>query len=402
MFGWAAAVSGDSQRNQEPEGRAGGATPWLHRTVDQPEEARMRVQRAVTVVVFSLSVGCGRAPLRGAAIGGVAEPSLNLSDLDIDLDRSDLATQAPEEDVSTRSFWSLSAHPRVASLVRRFRRDRYQSLRSALTRGGRYIDMIAREFSREGVPPQFAFLPIIESGFDHDAVAGSTSGLWQLSRQTAESYGLVVNQEIDERNDPEKASHVAARLLRDLYDTFERWDLALAAYNAGIGTVQRARERAPEADFWKLADRGLLPDQTRRYVPEALATMAIASKPEQFGLGDIERYEPLRYETFLVQKRLDIRTVASLCSSTTDQIAELNPSLKRGVVPGKGSGFQLRIPEGSREQFAANYSAMVDSSEERSRSGGSSGGEVRKSSRGGGRYAPKRGRDLRHAALGRA
>jgi len=322
----------------------------------------MRFQSAVAVAVLSLCAGCGQAELRRVPAGNAGDPALTPGS-DWSLGAQELgqpADTAPADASVEQSLWSVSSHPRVTSVVKRFSRDRYQALRAALTRGGRYIDMIAREFNREGVPPELAFLPIIESGFSHKAVGGSAAGLWQLTRETAQSYGLVVNQDIDERNDPEKASHAAARLLHDLYATFERWDLALAAYNAGAGAVQRAREAEPRADFWKLADQGLLPSETRRYVPEALATMTIASQPQQFGLSDIERYEPLRYETFLVQRRLDLRTVASLCSSTTDQIAELNPSLRRGVVPRMASGFELHIPAGSKKQFAANYAAMVD------------------------------------------
>jgi membrane-bound lytic murein transglycosylase D len=365
----------------------------------------MRFQSAVAVAVLSLCGGCGQAQLRRVAVGNAVEPghaqggSWGLETQEVGQAQESLPVDATVE----QSLWSVSSHPRVVSLMKRVTRDRYQSLRAALTRSGRYIDMIAREFSREGVPPELAFLPIVESGFSHRAVGGSASGLWQLTRETAQSYGLVVNQDIDERNDPEKASHAAARLLHDLYATFERWDLALAAYNAGAGAVQRAREHEPQADFWKLADQGLLPSETRRYVPEALATMAIASQPEHFGLADIERYEPLRYETFLVQRRLDLRTAASLCSSTTDQIAELNPSLRRGVVPRIASGFELRIPAGSKKQFAANYSAMVDSepSEVQQRPATASGGSSRRAARtsrsSGGSH---RGRDSKH--LGRA
>jgi membrane-bound lytic murein transglycosylase D len=306
------------------------------------------------VAALSLCVGCGQASFR-QILTRATQPPWRVAESESE---PEAIRSAPPE---AQNLSLVASHPRVVSTVDKLNRFRHDAMRLALSRGGRYIDLIAREFTRENVPAELAYLPIIESGFSHNAVGSGGVGLWQLTKQTAESYGLVVNQDVDERKDPEKASRAAARLLRDLYATFESWDLALAAYNAGAGRIQQARSRDPDADFWRLADRGLIPNTTRRYVPEALSTLTIASQPEQFGLDDIERYEPLRYETFLVSRRLDLRTVASLCGSSSESIAELNPSLRRGIVPGMKSGFALRLPEGSAERFATNYEALVDS-----------------------------------------
>ena len=110
-----------------------------------------------------------------------------------------------------------------------------------------------------------------------------------------------------------KASRAAARLLRDLHDQFDSWDLALAAYNAGAGRVERALARNPGASFWQLAARDLLPRSTREYVPKVLATALVASRPEWFGLESVDRDEPLRYDTYVVSHRLEVGTIASLC-----------------------------------------------------------------------------------------
>jgi membrane-bound lytic murein transglycosylase D len=185
--------------------------------------------------------------------------------------------------------------------------------------------------------------------------AGGLVGLWQFTAGTAKRYGLLVNREVDERRDPEKASRAAARLLRDLYDKFESWDLAIAAYNAGPAPIERALARSPGADFWKLADRGLLPGSTSQYVPKVLATALIASRPERYGLTDVDRSEPLRYDTVVVSQRVDVATIATLCGSSKTTVAELNPSLRTGVVPSIPSGFQVRLPEGTGERFRVEY-----------------------------------------------
>ncbi|HZR80664.1 MAG TPA: lytic transglycosylase domain-containing protein [Candidatus Binatia bacterium] len=279
---------------------------------------------------------------------------------DLDLAASDdaLGNDAAERFLAGQArLWPTGEHPQVVSHASRLKREMVGRLRSGLARSGRYLDMIEREFQRQGVPVELAYLPIIESNFSHDAVGGGTVGLWQFTAGTAKRYGLIVTRDIDERRDPEKASRAAARLLRDLYERFESWDLAIAAYNAGPMPIERALARIPGADFWKLADRGLLPGTTRAYVPKVLATALIASRPENYGLTDIDRSEPLRYDTVVVRKRLDVATIATLCGSSRAVVADLNPSLRTGVVPSMPQGYPIRLPQGTSERFRVQYAA---------------------------------------------
>ena len=96
---------------------------------------------------------------------------------------------------------------------------------------------------------------------------------------------------------------------------------------------------------------------TRDYVPKVLATALMASRPESFGLDDVDRFEPLRYDTFVVSQRIDVAQIASLCGRTSAEVKELNPALRSGVVPKTPDGFQLRLPEGTGPRFALNYAA---------------------------------------------
>lgn len=318
----------------------------------------MRRQRAVLVMLLSLCAGCGVEVVRktqplgelpnpevAGAVGAAAKyhgPSVGES-----LSRGKLSQAAHLE------FDEITLHPRVITQAQQMTRGQRVTVRDALARSGRYIDIIARELQREGVPPELAYLPAVESHFSTKAEGAGTVGLWQFTSGTARRYGLMVTPHVDERRDPELASRAAARMLRDLYEQFGRWGLVLAAYNAGPGRVQKALERNPGADVWQLLDRGSLPAHTRKYVPKVLAVAAIANEPERFGIDGIEPLQPLSYETFAVEESMDVDTIASLSGCSPSTITELNPALKRGVVP-KGGG-EIRLPEGAKQRFASNY-----------------------------------------------
>lgn len=128
----------------------------------------------------------------------------------------------------------------------------------------------------EGIPPQMAAVVLVESGGRTTAMSPKGArGLWQIMPETARRYGLVVNETVDERLDLNKSTRAAARYLRDLYNQFGDWPLALAAYNAGEDTVERAIDRASRRDFSLIASAGLLPLETRNYVPAVLSAITI-------------------------------------------------------------------------------------------------------------------------------
>ena len=186
--------------------------------------------------------------------------------------------------VGTEHLRRLQAHPDVAARVAHMLGRGRITLRTSLVRSVDYVPMIERELEEVGVPTELAYLPMVESRFLPNAVGRRAVGLWQFTRSTARLYGLTVNRKVDERRDPHKSTRAAARYLRDLYDQFESWDLALAAYNAGPGRVRRALRRRPEASFFELAQHRLLPPITRGYVPKVLAISIIGPSPEQFGV----------------------------------------------------------------------------------------------------------------------
>ena len=168
------------------------------------------------------------------------------------------------------------ANPRIDLWEQRLRAQ--PSLRQAteesLARGAAYLPLLCAILGEQGLPADLALLPVVESGFWPTARGRSGErGLWQLRRATARRFGLVVNARRDDRLHPERATRAAARYLVFLHARFGEWPLALAAYNAGERRVDRALARGRGADFWRLADRRLLPRISREYVPHFLAVV---------------------------------------------------------------------------------------------------------------------------------
>jgi membrane-bound lytic murein transglycosylase D len=246
-----------------------------------------------------------------------------------------------------------TGHPRVQSFVAAYQAELRETFARSLERGLQYLPTISSILAEEGVPPELAYLPIIESGFRLNAVSPAGAvGPWQFIRGTGKRYGLRIDRYVDERRDPEKATRAAARYLRDLHDMFEDWHLSLAAYNTGEANVARIRNTAQIDDYWEMVDRGYLPSETRQYVPRALAAMEIAASPEEYGFEKQEG-SPTRYDQVVIDKAISLKTVAELSGTSLEQVTELNPALCRGVVP--PSGYEVRIPKGSLETFEVAY-----------------------------------------------
>jgi membrane-bound lytic murein transglycosylase D len=163
-------------------------------------------------------------------------------------------------------------------------------------------------------------------------------------------YGLYHNLWVDDRQDPEKSTRAAARHLKDLYNQFGDWYLAMAAYNSGPGTVQAAVKRTGYADFWELYRRNVLPKETRNYVPIILAVTIMTKNPSQYGLDDVAMDHPADYDTIPISYPVDLRLVAECVGSTSSELQDLNPSLLRLTTPRDGQ-FELHVPAGTKEQY---------------------------------------------------
>jgi membrane-bound lytic murein transglycosylase D len=181
--------------------------------------------------------------------------------------------------------------------------------------------------------------------------------MWQFMGSRAKGYGLERSWWVDDRQDPEKATRAAARHLKDLYNQFGDWYLAMAAYNSGPGTVQNAVKRTGYADYWELYRRNVLPKETRNYVPIILAVTIMAKNPAQYGLDDVQPEDPVPYDTVKIDYPVDLRLVAECVDASATDLQDLNPSLLRMTTP-KDQEFELHLPFGTKEKFLTAIAAV--------------------------------------------
>lgn len=262
-----------------------------------------------------------------------------------------LAATAEVELAAVQHDFPLTLNEYVLSYLNFFRTPRGRAIvGTGLRRAGRYRPMIERILSEEGMPQDLIYLAQAESAFQPTAVSRAQAvGLWQFISERGREYGLQRTWWVDDRQDPEKSTRAAARHLRDLYDEFGDWYLAMAAYNSGPGNVQKAIERTGYADFWELYKRNVLPKETRNYVPIILALTLIAKDPGRYGISVIP--EPYA-ATDRVKPGLpiDLRLVAETIDVDVETLRALNPSLLRMVTP-NDPNYELKLPAGTADRF---------------------------------------------------
>lgn len=214
-----------------------------------------------------------------------------------------------------------------------------------LSRESRYRPMIDSILAEEGLPPELFYLAVIESGLNPNAYSRAhAAGMWQFISSRARMYGLRVDWWVDERRDPEKATRAACTYLKELYDRFGSWELALAGYNSGEGRVERARKKRPSCpDYWCLD----LPRETENFVPKFMAAVLIGSDPKAFGVEAKSSSAPLAYDTIEVVDAVDLQVIADATGSTYEEIKKLNPAMRRWCTPPGDSPATIRVPRGT-------------------------------------------------------
>jgi membrane-bound lytic murein transglycosylase D len=201
------------------------------------------------------------------------------------------------------------------------------------------------------LPMELKYLPIIESALNPRAVSrqGAT-GLWQFMLATGKTYGLEQNSLVDDRRDPVKSTWAAARYLKDLYAIYQDWNLVLAAYNCGPGTINKAIRRAGgTSDYWRIYN--FLPKETRGYVPAFIAANYIMTYYCEHGICPMATEWPAATDTITVTRNLHLGQVAEVCGVELEQLRGLNPQYKRDIVPGQSQPSVLRLPQSAVNAF---------------------------------------------------
>ncbi len=196
----------------------------------------------------------------------------------------------------------------------------------------------------EGLPEEIIYLAMIESGFNYHAKSYAKAvGPWQFIKGTGTRYGLKVNNWYDERRDPELSTRAAARYLRDLYNMFDDWYLAMASYNCGEGKVARHIKKYGD-NYWAL-DR--LPRQTRGYVPAYIAARMIAESPEIYGFWMPRRMKPEPTDIIYITACVELKKLAEFAGIDLETFQRLNPALLRTSTPPGGDSTRIRLPGGT-------------------------------------------------------
>ncbi len=249
----------------------------------------------------------------------------------------------------------IPLNPAVKGFVAFFEKGRGRRIYARwYWRMGRFKALMEPILEEHGLPKELIYVCMIESGFHPDATSPAAAvGPWQFVRSTGRSYDLRHDDWVDERRDPIKATKAAARHLRDLHRRFGTWALSLAAYNAGVGSVARAIERANSNDFWALVQADVLPDDATRYVPKAMAAMLIGQDPGAHGFGDVVPAEPWSFVLVEVPGGMALSRAARAAKVPLTELEGLNPELRRGYTPPDGEGYMLRVPKAAAAKLKA-------------------------------------------------
>jgi membrane-bound lytic murein transglycosylase D len=251
----------------------------------------------------------------------------------------------------------LTLNSKVEYFLYYFQSKAKPSFSRWLSRSSRFLPMMKEILKREGMPEDLVYVAMIESGFHLQARSVANAvGPWQFISGTGRRYSLRIDQWIDERKDPVKATVAAGLYLKELYGMFNGdWYLAAAGYNAGENKILRAISMYNTSDFWEISRGSYLKRETKEYVPKLLAAAIIAKDPARYGFSDIAYLPPIEFDTVKIPSRTDLGVVAKLTGTTYESLKELNPELRHWCTPPNYPDYELKIPKGTKQQFETEY-----------------------------------------------
>lgn len=253
----------------------------------------------------------------------------------------------------------------AAEEIADYKRVRAQSglrdgLIDALFRSGRYLPRMERVFESFKLPPEIAYLPFVESGFNKRAVSKvGASGIWQFMPYTGKLY-LRVDEVVDERNDPMRAAEAAARLMRQNYELLGEWPLAITAYNHGALGVARAVKEVGTKSLPEIIERfegKTFGFASQNFYSSFLAALHVAKNSHIF-LGEVPRAKKLEFDEFVMPHYMELSAFLERMGIGEAEFRELNPALTELVYSGKRFipvGYTVRVPVEAREEFLAKY-----------------------------------------------
>jgi len=216
------------------------------------------------------------------------------------------------------------------------------NLTAILERGSIFLPFIRDEVIKRGLPPELVYLPIIESGFQITARSRSGAmGLWQFMMNSISPYNMRVTDIIDERRDFIKSTRGALQKLEDEYKRLGCWELTLAAYNSGMGSITRTIQRTEINDYWELSDLNELKQETINFVPRLIAVSYVISQPRRFGL--FVWHSKFEWTTIQLRRQISIDVLADETGIDRNLLRRLNAELTYGITP-IDSNYLLKVP----------------------------------------------------------
>lgn len=299
-------------------------------------------------------VGFNEQEFEPSPLDDLAKLELTPDEQDVNSPAAQAQYQYIQYAVANKSLgFSFQVHPMIQQFVNYYRGRGHTTMEVGLYRSGLFMRMARRIFKEEGVPENVAWLGQVESAWKPSALSwASASGLWQFIPGTGSRFGLKRTAYIDERNSFDEATRASARYLRFLANRYGgNWELAMAAYNSGEGNVDRAVRRAGVANFWVAYP--YLPQETRNYVPNILATILIANNPVQYGFGHVRPAPQLRYDRVRVPASTNLSLIAQASDTNVQYLRYLNPQLRSNVTPPEP--YIVNVPESKANEVVAVF-----------------------------------------------
>ncbi len=255
---------------------------------------------------------------------------------------------APEESSPVIFDLPVTYNDKVQEWIHFFQTKGKRWFKTWLGRSYRYIPDMQAALQREGLPTDLVYLAMIESGFSAKATSHAQAvGPWQFIEPTAGRFGLKIKWWLDERRDFDKSTIAAIKYFKYLHKEFKDWYLVMAAYNTGEGRVRRLIKKHKTKDFWELAEKKGLFNETKNYIPKMIAAMLIAKTPKLYGFRKYNKQQPIDTELFFMPGGTQLNLVADHLKITQKSIRDLNPELIRGYIPDSVTGHRVRIPKGA-------------------------------------------------------
>jgi membrane-bound lytic murein transglycosylase D len=269
--------------------------------------------------------------------------------------------QVEERIKSMENGMPFELNDRIFAFIQYYTVRNRDYTKMVLSRKAKFFPLFEETLTKHEMPVEIEFLSIIESGLDPKIKSRvGAMGLWQFMPATGRMYGMYVNNDIDDRMDPEMSTEAAAKYLKSLYRMFGDWEVALAAYNCGPGNVRKAiRRSGGKKTFWGIYNH--LPKETRSYVPQFQAMLYVLNHLEEHNFNLEDPTYPIEYEAVNFERAFRLDRLAELTQLCIRDLEELNPSIKQGVIPETNRSIAIRIPKSKSIAIKENLAWISDS-----------------------------------------